>query len=123
MVQITHTFYPKTRAQWRKWLSKYHDQKKEIWVVFYKKHTAKPTLVYEDAVNEALCFGWIDGIEKRIDEERYALRFTPRSKTSNWSKTNIARYHILVKQKLMTQEGVAAFNRKFPADRQVLSKV
>lgn len=111
-MEIAETFYPKNRGEWRVWLSKNHHKKKEIWLVFYKKHTRKPTLIYQDAVDEALCFGWIDGMEKRIDEEKYALRFTPRSKRSGWSTGNVTRYKMLIKAGLMTKAGTQAFENK-----------
>lgn len=108
-VQITTTFYPKTRDEWRKWLKKNHTTKKEIWVVYYKKHTRKPTVAYQDAVEEALCFGWIDGLDKSIDEEKYAQRFTPRKEKSNWTTTNMERYKKLLKQGLVSEAGKKAF--------------
>ncbi len=111
-MQITQTFYPKTQSAWRAWLTKNHSTKKEIWVIFYKKHTGKKTLAYQDVVDEALCFGWIDGMEKRMDEDRYALRFTPRTKKSNWSKTNVSRYKALLTQGCMTEAGKRAFEAK-----------
>ncbi len=111
-IDITETFYPKKRSEWRQWLTKNHDKKKEIWVIFYKKHTKKPTVVYQDAVDEALCFGWIDGMEKRLDEERYVLRFTPRVKRSNWSATNVNRFKALQKAGLVFPAGTAAFVAK-----------
>lgn len=110
-VTVTKTFYPKTRAEWRKWLTKHHQTTSEIWVIYFKKHTGKPTVAYQDAVDEALCFGWIDGIEKRIDDERYVQRFTPRRQKSHWSDINIGRYKMLLKQGLMTQAGTDAFER------------
>lgn len=111
-IEITDKFYPKIRADWRKWLTKNHYLKKEIWIVYYKKHTKKPTIAYQDAVDEALCFGWIDGIDKRIDDERYAQRFTPRAKKSSWSEGNVKRYAMLLKQGLMTKAGKKAFENK-----------
>ena len=99
MVAITETFYPKNRGEWRNWLSQHHATKKEIWLVYYKKHTGKLTVTYQDAVLEALCFGWIDGIEKRIDDERFAGRFTPRRPKSNWTETNVGKYKMLVERK------------------------
>jgi uncharacterized protein YdeI (YjbR/CyaY-like superfamily) len=108
-VQITKTFTPKSRSEW---LMKNHNKKSEIWLVYYKKHTGKPTVQYTEAVEEALCFGWIDGIEKRIDDERYAQRYTPRRKSSNWSDPNIARYKKLASQGLMTEAGKKAFIQK-----------
>lgn len=109
--QITETFYPKTRQQWRKWLEKNHSTKSEIWLIYYKKATSKPTITYEEAVQEALCFGWIDGIEKGIDQESFAGRFTPRRTNSNWSATNIKRYQLLEETGLMTEAGKAAFKK------------
>ena len=114
-ITITEKFYPKTRAQWRQWLTKNHAKKSEIWVIYYKKQTGKPTLAYQDAVDEALCFGWIDGWEKRIDDERYTQRFTPRTKRSGWSESNIKRYQMLVRQGLMIEAGKSAFARKVRA--------
>lgn len=111
-MDITRTFYPKTPNQWRVWLDKHHDKKKEIWVIFFKKHTGKQTLAYQDAVDEALCFGWIDGMEKRMDDERYALRFTPRLAKSNWSETNVKRYKVLSAKGRMTESGKLAFEQK-----------
>ncbi|MBI2984992.1 MAG: hypothetical protein HYY50_05220 [Candidatus Kerfeldbacteria bacterium] len=112
-IRITQTFYPKTSAAWRSWLKYNHAKKKEIWLVRYKKHTGKPTVDYQDSVDEALCFGWIDGMERRIDAERYATRFTPRQQFSSWSEGNIRRYKMLVRKRLMTAAGREAFRNKF----------
>jgi uncharacterized protein YdeI (YjbR/CyaY-like superfamily) len=120
---ITKTFYPKNKSEWRKWLLKNHNSEKEIWVIYFKKATGKPTLSYEDAVEEALCFGWIDGVEKSLDTERFAQRFTPRAKVSSWSKTNVARYKKLLKEGLMTDAGTKAFEAKVQEYSQKLSKV
>ncbi len=111
-VEITETFYPKVRKEWRTWLEKNYRGKKEIWVIFYKKATGKQTLSYHDVVDEALCFGWIDGMEKRLDEERYVLRFTPRAKRSNWSETNVKRFNLLHKAGLVNKAGEDAFAAK-----------
>lgn len=112
VVVVTKKFYPKTRSQWRRWLQKYHATKKEIWLVRYKKVTGKQTVNYQDSVDEALCFGWIDGMEKGIDTERYATRFTPRRSKSAWTTTNMARYKMLLRKKLMMPAGRAAFRQK-----------
>ena len=72
------SFQAKSRQDWRDWLKRNHTIEKEIWLVYYKKHTGKPTISYRDSVEEALCFGWIDGTKKRIDDERYSHRFTLR---------------------------------------------
>ncbi|MCK4757025.1 MAG: hypothetical protein KAS67_01090, partial [Thermoplasmata archaeon] len=70
-MEITEEFYAKDRAEWRAWLEKNHDKKKEIWLIYYKKHTGKPVVSYDASVEEALCFGWIDGTIKRVDDEYY----------------------------------------------------
>ncbi len=111
-VKITETFLAKDRNQWRKWLLKYADKKKEVWLVIYKKHSGKLSISYNDAVLEALCFGWIDGILKRMDDERFAQRFSPRRKNSHWTKTNILRYKQLMKEGLITSQGKAAFDNR-----------
>lgn len=108
-IKITETFYPKTKDKWREWLLKNHNLKKEIWVIKFKKRTGKPTISYQDSVDGALCFGWIDGIEKSIDSEKYAQRFTPRKEKSHWTQTNINRYKMLLKQDLITEAGKIAF--------------
>ena len=81
-------YTPRNRQQWRKWLEKNHAQETEVWLVFWKQHTTKPNVSYNDAVEEALCFGWIDGVKRSIDENRYMHRFTPRKSDSRWSKLN-----------------------------------
>ncbi|MFC1760616.1 YdeI family protein [Planctomycetota bacterium] len=99
--------YVKTRTAWRNWLRKNQKKNTGIWLVFYKKHTGKPSLDYNDAVEEALCFGWIDSIIKKIDDERYVRKFTPRKATSRWSESNKKRVTKLIKQGLMTPSGLA----------------
>lgn len=96
-----------SRSRWRDWLAKNHDKEEMgIWLVFYKKAADKPTLNYEDAVEEALCFGWIDSIIKKIDEEKYVRKFTPRKATSRWSQLNKKRIDKMIKQGLMTKDGL-----------------
>jgi uncharacterized protein YdeI (YjbR/CyaY-like superfamily) len=95
------------RDEWRKWLSKNHAAKSGIWLVFYKKETSKPTIEYEAAVEEALCFGWIDSIIKKIDTTKYARKFTPRTDKSNWSQLNKERANKMIKQGRMTEVGLA----------------
>lgn len=77
------------RKAWRDWLAKHHGNSRELWIIYFKKHTGVESLVYREALEEALCFGWIDGTVKRLDEERYMQRFTPRRQKSNWSEVNI----------------------------------
>ncbi len=100
------TLSVKDRKAWRAWLSRNHTRLKEIWLVFYKKHTGKATVSYEDAVQEALCFGWIDSTVRRIDDERYIQLFTPRKKGSNWSDLNKRRVNKLIEEGLMTEAGL-----------------
>jgi uncharacterized protein YdeI (YjbR/CyaY-like superfamily) len=96
-------------GEFRGWLEQHHDTAPELWVGYYKKATGKPTLTWPEAVEEALCFGWIDGKVQRIDEERHRQRFTPRRPTSNWSAVNIAKVAELRAQGRMTPAGEAAF--------------
>ncbi len=92
---------------WRHWLSLNHDKEKEIWLIFYKKKSGKPTIKYELAVEEALCFGWIDSIIEKIDEQRYVRKFTPRKNNSNWSESNKKRVADLIMSNRMTAIGKA----------------
>lgn len=87
-MDITETLYVPTREEWRDWLATHHEDKREVWLVSYRKHTGQPSVPYNDAVEEALSFGWIDSIRKTIDGERYAQRFTPRRAGSAYSQTN-----------------------------------
>ncbi len=100
------TFYAKDRATWREWLSKNHDKESEVWFVFYKKSSGKPSVPYAEAVEEALCFGWIDGVVRKNDEDSTIQRFTPRRPKSNWSELNKERVRRLIKAKLMTPAGM-----------------
>lgn len=108
-MKLGKTLYVKNRDGWRRWLEKNHKKETEIWLIYYKKHTGKTTIPYNDAVEEALCFGWIDSIEKRVDEERYAQRFTPRKPRSQWSEMNKERVKRLIKLDKMTPAGLAVF--------------
>jgi len=91
---------------WRDWLAAQHHDSHGIWMVFYKKHTGKPTISYEDAVQEALCWGWIDSLIKKIDEDRYARKFTPRQPESKWSPSNIKRVEKLIATGRMQPSGM-----------------
>ncbi|MBN1169391.1 YdeI/OmpD-associated family protein [Candidatus Micrarchaeota archaeon] len=104
--------YVKNRGQWRKWLQKNYSMEKEIWLVYYKKHTEKPTIPYADAVEEAICFGWIDSTVRKIDDEKYMQRYTPRNFASIWSELNIQRAKKMIKQKKMTGAGLAKFKKR-----------
>jgi uncharacterized protein YdeI (YjbR/CyaY-like superfamily) len=86
------TLDAETCEQWREWLVKHHDSESEVWLIFHKRHTGRPSIPYNDAVDEALCFGWIDSLIKRLDDARYARKFTPRKLDSKWSTANRNRY-------------------------------
>ena len=98
--------YVADREQWRKWLSENHAKEAGIWLIFYKKETSEPTIEYEVAVEEALCFGWIDSIIKKIDASKYARKFTPRSEKSKWSQLNKKRANKMIKEGRMTEVGL-----------------
>ena len=107
MVEITKTLYVDSRAKWRRWLEKNHDRVREIWLLYAKKGSGKKRVDYADAVEEALCFGWIDGVVKPVDENFYAQRFTPRRAGSKWSKLNIGRYARLKREGKIAAPGLA----------------
>ena len=102
----------RTPADFRKWLEKNHSTADELLVGFYKKDSGKPSITWPESVDEALCFGWIDGIRRRVDDESYTIRFTPRRRGSNWSSVNIKRVGELTKQKLMWPAGLLAFQAR-----------
>jgi uncharacterized protein YdeI (YjbR/CyaY-like superfamily) len=106
-MEIGETLYVTTREAFRAWLKANHRSKREIWLVLYRKATGKPSLPYVEAVEEAICFGWIDGYEKSMDEERYALRFSPRRAKSNWTETNKERALRMIAEGRMTKSGFA----------------
>jgi uncharacterized protein YdeI (YjbR/CyaY-like superfamily) len=110
-----------TRAKWRQWLEKNHARATEVWVGMHKKGSGTPSITWPEAVDEALCYGWIDGIRKSIDETRYKNRFTPRKKGSNWSAVNIARVAALTKEGRMQPPGLAAFEARVPEKSGVYS--
>ena len=99
----------RTPADFETWLEKNHAKATELWVGFYKKDSGKPSITWPESVDQALCFGWIDGIRKRVDEISYQIRFTPRRRGSIWSRTNIKRAKELVRQKQMRPTGLKAF--------------
>jgi uncharacterized protein YdeI (YjbR/CyaY-like superfamily) len=100
------TLYVTNREDWRRWLKEHHASEKEIWLVYYRKSSGKPRISYEDALEEALAFGWIDSIQKGIDDERFAQRFSPRREGSAWSEANKERVRRLIKQGSMTPAGM-----------------
>jgi uncharacterized protein YdeI (YjbR/CyaY-like superfamily) len=99
----------KTPSAFRKWLAANHDKSKELWVGFYKKDSGKASITWPESVDEALCFGWIDGIRKTFDDQRYVIRFTPRKPDSIWSAVNIRNVERLIEEKRMTQAGLKAY--------------
>jgi len=106
-MDIGRTLNVKDSLEWRRWLAKHHADTKEIWIVYYKKASGKSGISYEDSVQEALAYGWIDGQNKTIDDETYAGRFTPRKPNSNWSASNVARVKALLAEGRMAEAGLA----------------
>ena len=98
----------RTREQWRKWLAKHHASSPGIWLVRHKQHSGVDSMPYEDVVSEALCFGWVDSLIKRLDDDRYALKVTPRKPTSKWSDTNRKRWKELKAAGLLAPAGLGA---------------
>ena len=105
------TFFP-TPADFRRWLAKHHATATELLVGFYKVGSGKASITWPESVDQALCFGWIDGLRKRIDDESYTIRFTPRKPTSTWSAVNIKRVEELIQLGLMTPAGLKAFEAR-----------
>jgi uncharacterized protein YdeI (YjbR/CyaY-like superfamily) len=105
-MDITQTLYVTTPKAWRDWLKKNYQTEREIWLIFPKKGTGQPRIEYNDAVEEALCFGWIDSLVKKLDEEHTVQRFSPRKPKSNYSQANIERLRALVAQKKVVPEVV-----------------
>jgi uncharacterized protein YdeI (YjbR/CyaY-like superfamily) len=102
--------YFKSPTDFRKWLRKNHATSQELWVGYFKKKSQRPSITWPESVDEALCFGWIDGIRKSVDDSRYIIRFTPRRTGSIWSAVNIKRARELAGKGLMQASGMAAFN-------------
>src|SRR5437588_12125934 len=102
----------KTPTAFRKWLAANHAKSKELWVGYYKKASGQPSITWPESVDEALCFGWIDGIRKSIDDLRYTIRFTPRKPGSVWSSINIKRAEALVEQRRMQPAGLRAYRAR-----------
>ena len=102
-----NSVHPKSRAEWRKWLEDNHTRTEGFWLVSYKKATGKPRFDFDEAVEEALCFGWIDSKGGKVDDERSMVWFTPRKKATGWSKINKERVEKLIKAGLMSAAGLA----------------
>lgn len=106
-MNLGKTLYVTDRKDWRSWLSKNHNKEKEIWLIYYRISSGKPRIPYNDAVEEALCYGWIDSTVKRIDEEKFAQRFSPRRPKSKLSEMNKERIRQLIQKKKMTSMGLS----------------
>jgi len=102
----------KTPAAFRKWLAVNHDKSTELWVGFYKKSTGKPSIDWPESVDEALCFGWIDGLRKSIDADSFKIRFTPRRPGSIWSAVNTRNVERLIKEERMHPAGLKAYEQR-----------
>jgi len=112
-MKLGKTLYVADRKNWRSWLQKNHDKEKEVWLIYYRKSSGKPRMPYNDAVEEALCYGWIDSILKRIDEKIFAQRFSPRRPDSVLSELNKERIRRLIANKRMTSKGLDAVSHAF----------
>lgn len=117
---MTATFF-ETQSAFRKWLKKYHKKEKELLVGFYKVGSGRPSMTWPQSVDQALCFGWIDGVRRSIDKESYSIRFTPRKSTSTWSAINIKKMEALHQAGLMTPEGQKAFGLRTESRSKVYS--
>lgn len=111
-MQITKSFTPRNSADWRTWLERNHDREQEVWLVYFKPASGRTGIDYETSVEEALCFGWIDSIIQKIDDEKYARKFNPHRADSQWSESNKRRVVKLVREGRMTEAGLA----KIPFD-------
>jgi uncharacterized protein YdeI (YjbR/CyaY-like superfamily) len=111
------TFYVEDRGKWRAWLEANSPSAPEVWLIYYNKGTNRPRIAYADAVEEAICFGWIDSKIKKLDEARFAQLFTPRRPKSRWSTSNIARARKMIREGKMTAAGLKVFEpgRRTPA--------
>jgi uncharacterized protein YdeI (YjbR/CyaY-like superfamily) len=111
----------RTRQQWRTWLQAHHASSPGVWLVYYKSHTRVESIAYEDSVREALCFGWIDSLIKRLDDDRHARKFTPRKPASKWSESNRKRWMELKKAGLITTAGraLAPTDNKYALQRAI----
>ncbi|WP_155345790.1 YdeI/OmpD-associated family protein [Acrocarpospora pleiomorpha] len=101
-----------TPENWRDWLVANHEERSELWVGYYKVSTGKPSITWPESVDQALCFGWIDGVRKSVDDQSYKIRFTPRKARSSWSAVNISRFQELVELGLVHPNGQAAFDQR-----------
>jgi uncharacterized protein YdeI (YjbR/CyaY-like superfamily) len=106
------SFRAKDRGAWRLWLRDNHASEHEVWLLFYKKRVGRPSISYDDAVEEALCYGWIDSIVRRVDDDSYAQKFTPRRRGSKWSASNLARMQKLIEGKRVSRAGMVVYLKR-----------
>jgi uncharacterized protein YdeI (YjbR/CyaY-like superfamily) len=111
MTPVVPTFFA-TRAAFRRWLARHHASASELWVGFYKKGSGRPSITWPESVDEALCFGWIDGVRRSIDQDSYVIRFTPRTRQSRWSLVNTRRAEELARLGRMRPAGQRAFDAR-----------
>jgi uncharacterized protein YdeI (YjbR/CyaY-like superfamily) len=119
-MDLTLTFHAPDRETWHAWLEQHHADTKEVWLIYLKPHTKQPSVSYEDSVEEALCFGWVDSLIQKIDEDRYARKFTPRRMDSVWSETNKRRVAKVIAEERMTAAGLAKIT--YPLDEHPSAK-
>lgn len=117
----TNPVFFATPSEFRAWFEEHHGTEQELWVGFYKKSTGKASFTWPEAVDQALCFGWIDGVRKSLDADSYANRFTPRKRSSNWSAVNIKRVEELTQLGLMRPAGLKAFEERADAKSGIYS--
>lgn len=112
VLNVLHPRFFKTPAAFRKWLAANHAKSKELWVGFYKKDSGRPSITWPESVDEALCFGWIDGVRKRLDDQSYVIRFSPRKPNSIWSAVNIRNVERLITEDRMRPVGMKAYEAR-----------
>lgn len=122
-MKVGKTFYAPNRAAWRSWLAKHHKTAPEIFLIYYKKDSGKPRVPYNHAVEEALCYGWIDSILKPIDDKKYVQRYSPRRRTSVLSAMNLERVRRLIKAGRMTKAGLASIAHAFDERKHTKAKL
>ena len=115
-MNITRTLYVTNRTRWRQWLSKHYKSENAIWLIYFRKDSGKPRIPYNDAVEEALCFGWIDSTIKNLDNKRFAQRFSPRNPKSGYSQANKVRLRALIRRRKVRKEVLATL-RNISLDR------
>jgi uncharacterized protein YdeI (YjbR/CyaY-like superfamily) len=121
-MEMRKTLYVASRAEWRALLAKHHQSESEVWLIYYKKQSGRPRISYDDAVEEALCFGWVDSIVKTIDVDKFAQKFTPRRDWSKWSELNKRRLRKLIREGRMTEAGRAKLHPAMLGDKPTTKK-